>query len=99
MARAASATCSASFSVAPDAAISINLTRGLPVRARRKCRWQLLQHRRGSDGESICTMHRALEVGITHIDTAEIYGPYTNEELVGRLARRLRLPYQARSAP
>lgn len=36
------------------------------------------------DGESIRTIHRALDLGITLIDTAEIYGPYTNEELVGR---------------
>ncbi len=38
----------------------------------------------GSDAESIRTIHRALELGVTHIDTAEIYGPYINEELVGR---------------
>src|SRR5438132_5635625 len=38
----------------------------------------------GSDAESIGTIHRALDLGVTHIDTAEIYGPYTNEELVGR---------------
>lgn len=38
----------------------------------------------GSDDESIRTIHRALDLGVTHIDTAEIYGPYTNEELVGR---------------
>jgi aryl-alcohol dehydrogenase-like predicted oxidoreductase len=37
-----------------------------------------------SDAESIRTIQRALEVGVTHIDTAEIYGPYANEELVGR---------------
>jgi aryl-alcohol dehydrogenase-like predicted oxidoreductase len=34
--------------------------------------------------ESIRTIHRALELGITLIDTAEVYGPYTNEQLVGR---------------
>ncbi|RKR05108.1 aryl-alcohol dehydrogenase-like predicted oxidoreductase [Flavobacterium sp. 90] len=38
----------------------------------------------GSDEESIRTIHRALELGVTHIDTAEIYGPYINEELVGK---------------
>jgi aryl-alcohol dehydrogenase-like predicted oxidoreductase len=38
----------------------------------------------GSDDESIRTIHRALDLGVTHIDTAEIYGPYTNEDLVGR---------------
>jgi hypothetical protein len=36
------------------------------------------------DDESIRTMHRALDLGVTLVDTAEIYGPYTNEELVGR---------------
>jgi len=36
------------------------------------------------DAESIRTIHRALELGVTLIDTAEIYGPYLNEELVGR---------------
>jgi len=36
------------------------------------------------DAESIRTIHRALDLGITFIDTAEIYGPYSNEELVGR---------------
>jgi aryl-alcohol dehydrogenase-like predicted oxidoreductase len=40
-----------------------------------------------SDAESIRTIHRALELGVTHIDTAEIYGPYANEELVGRALR------------
>ncbi|MGC4877914.1 aldo/keto reductase [Micromonospora sp. DT43] len=39
------------------------------------------------DAESIRTIHRALELGVTLIDTAEIYGPYTNEELVGRALR------------
>src|SRR6266508_909827 len=38
----------------------------------------------GSDAESIRTIHRALDLGVTLLDTAEIYGPYTNEELVGR---------------
>jgi aryl-alcohol dehydrogenase-like predicted oxidoreductase len=36
------------------------------------------------DAESIRTIHRALDLDVTLIDTAEIYGPYTNEELVGR---------------
>ena len=38
----------------------------------------------GSEAESIRTIHRALDLGVTHLDTAEIYGPFTNEELVGR---------------
>src|SRR5437016_3670873 len=36
------------------------------------------------DVESVRTIHRALELGVTHIDTAEIYGPFHSEELVGR---------------
>jgi aryl-alcohol dehydrogenase-like predicted oxidoreductase len=36
------------------------------------------------DAESIRTIHRALDLGVTFVDTAEVYGPYTNEELVGR---------------
>ena len=44
----------------------------------------------GSDGESIRTIHRALDLGVTHLDTAEIYGPYTNEELVGRAIKARR---------
>ncbi len=36
------------------------------------------------DAESIATIHRALDLGITLLDTSDIYGPFTNEELVGR---------------
>ncbi|MFJ1597277.1 aldo/keto reductase [Streptomyces sp. NPDC088261] len=36
------------------------------------------------DAESIRTIHRALDLGVTLVDTAEVYGPYKNEELVGR---------------
>jgi aryl-alcohol dehydrogenase-like predicted oxidoreductase len=35
------------------------------------------------NAESIRTIHRALELGVTHIDTAEIYGPFLSEEIVG----------------
>jgi aryl-alcohol dehydrogenase-like predicted oxidoreductase len=37
-----------------------------------------------SDADSTPTIERTLELGVTHINTAEIYGPYANEELVGR---------------
>src|ERR1043166_3675088 len=36
------------------------------------------------DEESLATVHRSLEVGITFFDTADVYGPHTNEELLGR---------------
>jgi aryl-alcohol dehydrogenase-like predicted oxidoreductase len=41
----------------------------------------------GDEVESIATVHRALDCGVTLLDTAEVYGPYTNEELVGRAIR------------
>jgi aryl-alcohol dehydrogenase-like predicted oxidoreductase len=39
---------------------------------------------RGDEQSGLETIHRALELGITFLDTAEVYGPHTNEELVGR---------------
>lgn len=39
------------------------------------------------DAESIRTVHRAIDLGVTLIDTAEVYGPYVNEELLARALR------------
>ncbi len=36
------------------------------------------------EGESLATVHRALELGCNFFDTAEVYGPFHNEELLGR---------------
>ena len=41
----------------------------------------------GDEAESVATIHRALELGCTFLDTADMYGPFKNEELVGRAIR------------
>ncbi|HXK08739.1 MAG TPA: aldo/keto reductase [Vicinamibacteria bacterium] len=42
------------------------------------------------EAESIATIHRALDLGVTMLDTADVYGPHANEELVGRALRERR---------
>jgi aryl-alcohol dehydrogenase-like predicted oxidoreductase len=44
----------------------------------------------GDDAESIATIHAALDAGLDFLDTADAYGPYTNEELVGRAIKSRR---------
>ena len=41
----------------------------------------------GDDAESIATIHAALDAGINFLDTADVYGPHTNEALVGKAIR------------
>ncbi len=42
----------------------------------------------GDDDESIATIHRALDLGVTFFDTSDMYGPHTNEVLVGKALGR-----------
>jgi len=44
----------------------------------------------GNDEESIKTIHRAIDLGVTFFDTADMYGPFTNEELVGKALKPYR---------
>ena len=50
-----------------------------------------------NDEESICTIHRALDIGITLLDTADVYGDGHNEELLGRALKDRREKASSRS--
>lgn len=48
------------------------------------CMGMSFAYGQADEGESLRTLDRAVELGVTFFDTAEVYGPYTNEELLGR---------------
>jgi len=48
------------------------------------CMGMSMSYGPADETESIATLHRAIELGCTFLDTAEVYGPYTNEDLLGR---------------
>jgi aryl-alcohol dehydrogenase-like predicted oxidoreductase len=60
-------------------------TQGLEVSAQGLgCMGMTWAYGSGDEQSGLDTIHRALELGVTFLDTAEVYGPYTNERLVGR---------------
>lgn len=63
-------------------------TQGLTVSALGLgCMGMTWAYGRADDAQSIATIHRALDLGVNFFDTAEVYGPYTNEQLLGRALR------------
>ncbi len=63
-------------------------TQGLSVSAMGLgCMGMTFAYGAADEAEAIATIHRALDLGIDFLDTAEVYGPHTNEQLVGRALR------------
>ena len=48
------------------------------------CMGMSFAYGKADEAEAIKVVHRALELGVTFLDTAELYGPFTNEELIGK---------------
>ena len=62
-----------------------NLGDGLTVSALGLgCMGMTFLYGKATDEDAIAVIHRSLELGMTFLDTAEVYGPYDNEELIGR---------------
>src|ERR1700722_18687805 len=65
-----------------------NLGDGVPVSAvGLGCMGMSHSHGPGDDEESIATIHRAFDIGVDFLDTADMYGPFTNEVLVGKAVK------------
>ena len=51
------------------------------------CMGMTFLYGKATDEDAVAVIHRSLDLGMTFLDTAEVYGPYANEELVGKAIR------------